>query len=72
MELLNNDNHFSVPKYVLTYSKQLGLDRNSLILLIYFINKKNYDVFDYKKIMNDLDFSEKDILDAISLLKEKK
>lgn len=72
MEQLNNDNHYSVPKYVLTYSKDLGLDINALILLIYFINGKNKAIFDYKKIISDLKFSEKEILDAISLLKDKK
>ena len=72
MEQLNNDNHYSVPKYVLTYSKDLGLDINSLILLIYFMNIRNNIIFDYKKIINDLKFSEKELLDAISLLKDKK
>lgn len=72
MEQLNNDNHYTVPKYVLTYCKDLDLDINSLILLIYFINTKNNDIFDYKKIIKELKFTEKELLDSISLLKDKK
>lgn len=72
MEQLNNANHYTIPKYVLTYCKELGLDINSLILLIYFINTKNNDIFDYKKIIKELKFTEKELLDAISLLKDKK
>lgn len=72
LELLNNENHYTIPKYVLTYSKELGLDVNTLILLIYFLNQKNKEIFNYKKIMKDLNFSEKELLDAISLLKDKR
>lgn len=72
LEQLNNENHYTIPKYVLTYSKELGLDVNTLILLIYFLNQKNKEIFNYKKIMKDLNFSEKELLDAISLLKDKR
>lgn len=68
---LDNENHYTVPKYVLTYAKDLGLDMNSLILLIYFLNKPNKTIFDYKKIIDDLEFTEKELLDAISILKDK-
>ena len=71
-ELINNDNNMTVPKYVVNYAKKVKLDTNSLILLIYLINGKNGAVFDHKKIMEELNFSEKDILEAMSLLKEKK
>lgn len=71
LEQINNENHYTIPKYVLTYSKELGLDINSLILLIYFLNQKNKEIFDYKKIIDDLGFSEKELLDSISLLKDK-
>lgn len=71
MEQLNNENHYTVPKYVLTYSKELGLDMNSLILLIYFLNKPNKMIFDYKKIINELNFTEKELLNALSTLKDK-
>lgn len=71
IEQLNNENHYTVPKYVLTYAKELGLDMNSLILLIYFLNKPNKSIFNYKKIIEDLNFSEKELLDAISSLKDK-
>ena len=57
LEQLNNENHYTVPKYVFTYAKELGLDMSSLILLIYFINKPNKTVFDYKRIINDLNFT---------------
>ena len=68
---INNENHYTIPKYVFTYAKELELDMNSLILLIYFMNKPNKIIFDYKKIMEDLNFSEKELLEAISILKDK-
>ena len=72
IEQINNENHYTIPKYVLTYAKDFNLDMNSLILLIYFLNKKNKFVFNYKKIIEDLNFSEKELLDSISILKDKK
>lgn len=72
IEQINNENHYTIPKYVLTYANDFNLDMNSLILLIYFLNKKNKFVFNYKKIIEDLNFSEKELLDSISILKEKK
>lgn len=72
LEQINNENHYTIPKYVLTYSKELGLDMNALILLVYFLNQKNKEIFDYKKIIDDLGFSEKELLDSISLLKDKR
>lgn len=71
MEQLNNENHYTVPKYVLAYAKDLGLDMSSLILLIYFINKPNKMVFDYKRIIKDLNFTEKELFDALTTLKDK-
>lgn len=72
LEQINNDNHYAVPKYVLSYAKELKLDMNSLMLLIYFINQKNKDIFDYKRILTSLNLNEKELLDAISVLKDKK
>lgn len=72
LEQINNENHYTIPKYVLTYSKELGLDMNALILLVYFLNQKNKEIFDYKKIIDNLGFSEKELLDSISLLKDKR
>lgn len=71
MNQINNENHYTVPKYVLSYAKSLGLDMSSLILLIYFLNKPNKSIFNYKKIVEDLNFSEKELLDSISILKDK-
>lgn len=71
MEQINNENHYTIPKYVLTYAKDFNLDINSLILLIYFLNQKNKEIFNYKKIIKDLNFNEKELLDSISLLKDK-
>lgn len=71
MNELNNENHYTVPKYVLTYAKELGLDMDSLILLIYFLNKPNKSIFDYKKIIEDINFTEKELLNALSTLKDK-
>lgn len=72
LESIDNKNHYTVDKCILKCAKQMKLDVNSLILLIYFINQKNKEIFDYKKILEDLSFSEKELLDAISILKEKK
>lgn len=72
IEQINNMNHYTIPKYVLTYSKEFNLDINSLILLIYFLNQKNKEIFDYKKILKDLCFTEKELLESISHLKDKK
>lgn len=71
IEQINNENHYTIPKYVLTYAKDFDLDVYSLILLIYFLNQKNKEVFNYKKIIEDLNFTEKELLDSISLLKDK-
>jgi len=71
MNELNNENHYTVPRYVLSYAKELGLDMDSLILLIYFLNKPNKSIFDYKKIIEDLNFTEKELLNALSTLKDK-
>ena len=72
IEQINNENHYTIPKYVLTHAKDFNLDVNSLILLIYFLNQKNKDIFNYKKIIEELNFSEKELFDSISLLKDKK
>lgn len=71
LEQINNENHYTVPRYVFSYAKELGLDMNSLILLIYLINKPNKMIFDYKKIIEDINFTEKELLDSISTLKDK-
>lgn len=72
MQQINNENHYTVPNYVLLFAKEASLDANSLILLIYFLNQKNKDIFNYKKILNDLAFTEKELLESISVLKDKK
>ncbi len=72
LKQLNNENHYTISKCLLVCAKELGLDVNSLILLIYLLNKPNKMIYDYKKIIEDLRFSEKELLDSISLLKDKK
>lgn len=72
LDLLRNDNRYTVDKCVLKYAKKLSLDANSLILLIYFLNMKESSVFNYKKILNDLDFKEKELLESVTILKDKK
>lgn len=71
-EYLDNKNHYTVDKFVLRCSKELNLNANSLILLIYLLNQKDKDIFDYKKILDDLNFNETELLESISVLKEKK
>ena len=53
LELINNDNHYVVDKCVLKCAKQMKLDINSFMLLIYLLNHPNKEIFDYKKILND-------------------
>ena len=72
MEQLNNENHYTISKYVLVYAKKNKLDVNSLMLLIYFLNHKNKAIFNYKQIIDDLTFNEKELLESISILKDKK
>lgn len=72
LELINNDNHYVVDKCVLKCAKQMKLDINSFMLLIYLLNHPNKEIFDYKKILNDLNFSEQELVDSISLLKDNK
>lgn len=72
LDLVNNNNHFTVDRCVLKCARQMKLDINALILLIYLLNGKDNVLFDYKKILDDLDYSEKELLEAISILKDKK
>ena len=68
MEQLRNDNHYTIPKYVLTYAKDL----NSLLLLIYLINNSSNPIFDYKGISKDINLNEEEFYNSITSLKEKK
>lgn len=72
LELINNENHFTIDKFVLKYAKESKLTLNDLILLIYLLNGKDNEIFNYKKILDDLNFNEKELFDSISTLKEKK
>ncbi len=72
LELINNRNHFTVDKCVLSCARKMKLDTDSLVLLIYLLNVENNQLFDYKKILKELDFNEKELLNAISVLKDKK
>ena len=38
LEQIDNSNHYTIPKYVLSFAKDLELDCTSLMLLIYFLN----------------------------------
>ena len=72
LEQLNNSNHYTIPKYVLSYAKDLNLDSTSLILLIYFLNMKNKDIFNYDSIVNDLNITDKELMEGLAKLQEKK
>lgn len=72
LSLINNKDRYIIDKNILKYVKEMDLDINAFILLIYFINQKEKEIFDYKKIIEELNFNEKELLDAISSLKEKK
>ena len=72
LELISNENHFTIDKFVLKYAKESKLTLNDLILLIYLLNGKDNEIFNCKKILEDLDFNEKELFDSISTLKEKK
>ena len=72
LEQLDNSNHYTIPKYVLSYAKELNLNCNSLMLLIYFLNMKNKDIFNYDKIIKDLNITDKELMDGLAKLQEKK
>ena len=72
IEQLKNDNHYIIPKYLLKCQKKLNLDIDSFILLIYLLNIKNNDIFDYKDISKHTDLDKKQIFNSIDLLKNKK
>ena len=46
LELINNKDRYTIDKYILKYAKDLDLDINSFILLIYCINQPDKQVFD--------------------------
>lgn len=72
LEQLRNENHYTIPKYLITNLKKFKIDLNSFVVLIYLLNHRNKDVFNYKSIMSNLNLSEKEVLNAIDLLKDKK
>ena len=72
MEQLRNENHYTIPKYLITNLKKLKLDLNSFVLMIYLLNHRNKDVFNYKVIMKNLNLTEKEVLTAIEILKDNK
>ena len=72
LEQLKNENHYTIPKYLITNLKKLKLDLNSFIVLIYLLNHRNKDVFNYKVMMKKLNLTEKEVLNAIEVLKDKK
>lgn len=72
MEQINNNNHYTIPKYVLSYCKEFNLDVDSLMVLIYFLNQKDDIVFDYLNISKALNMNEEDLMNAITNLKDKK
>jgi len=72
LELINNKDRYTIDKYILKYAKELDLDINAFILLIYCINQPDKEVFNYKKMMEDLGLTEEELMNAISVLKDKK
>ena len=72
MEQIRNENHYTIPKYLISNLKKLKLDLNSFILMIYLLNHRNKDIFNYKVIMNNLNLTEKEVLNSIEVLKDKK
>ena len=72
MEQLRNENHYTIPKYLITNLKKLKLDLNSFVLMIYLLNHRNKDVFNYKVIVKNLNLTEKEVLTSIETLKDKK
>ena len=72
LELINNKDHYTIDKYILKYAKEFDLDINSFVLLIYCINQPDKEIFNYKKMMEDLGLTEEELMNAISALKDKK
>lgn len=72
LEQLDNSNHYTIPKYVLSFAKELELDCTSLMLLIYFLNMKNKEIFNYENIIKDLNVTDKELMEGLSKLQEKR
>ena len=72
LELINNENHFTIDKFVLKYAKESKLTLNDLILLIYLLNGKEKELFDSistlkeKKLLSiEMQKNESGILDEV-------
>lgn len=60
-----------VPLYLLKSYKELNIELNDFIFLMYLYNKGNNFSFDPNKISNDLGISIKDVLTSVNTLSEK-
>ena len=64
--------HMVIPLYLLKNYKDLKLDLDEFIFLMYLYNKGDKELFDPGKISNDLNIPLKDVMKYISTLTDKK
>ena len=69
---LYKSGHMVIPLYLLKNYKDLKLDLDEFIFLMYLYNKGDNELFDPVKISNDLNIPLKDVMKYISTLTDKK
>ena len=69
---LYKSGHMVIPLYLLKNYKDLKLDLDEFIFLMYLYNKGDKELFDPGKISNDLNIPLKDVMKYISTLTDKK
>lgn len=70
IDLLKEKNYV-LPSYLMRNYKEIGLNANLLLFMIYLINLEEPIVCDYNKFSKDVNVNEKDVLLIINELKEK-
>ena len=68
---LLKDKNFVVSYYLLRNYKQFGIESEEFIILIYLINVTQPIICDYKRISNELNVSQRDLMNIISKMNEK-
>ena len=70
-DALKINNNVTIPDYLLKYRKDLNLDIDEFILLVYLINQKELVMFDVNNLSSKLYIESNRVLELISSLNEK-
>ena len=70
-DALKINNNVTIPDYLLKYRKNLNLDIDEFILLVYLINQKELVMFDVNNLSSKLYIESNRVLELISSLNEK-